>query len=153
MKILIAFFFALVLSGAALAVEPNEMLKDPVLEARAREVSKMLRCVVCQNETIDESDADIAKDMRQLLRARILAGDSNKEVIDFLVGRYGDYVLLRPRFMPSTYVLWVGPAIILLLGAWAVARRLRTTASPASPLTPEEQSALEALDESEDDAA
>ena len=102
------------------AVEPSEMLKDPALEARAREVSKHLRCVVCQNETIDESDADIAKDMRLLLRTRILAGDSNEQVIQFLVSRYGDYVLLKPRFTARTYLLWFGPFIVLPLGAFVV---------------------------------
>ena len=145
MKI-IALLFALLVSGAAYAVEPSEMLKDPALEARAREVSKHLRCVVCQNETIDESNADIAKDMRLLLRARILAGDSNEQVIQFLVSRYGDYVLLKPRFMARTYILWFGPFIVLLLGAFVVYRRLRGTpvAGPA-PLTPEEKAALEEL--------
>ncbi len=138
--------FALLFAGAVHAVEPSEMLKDPALEARAREVSKHLRCVVCQNETIDESNADIAKDMRVLLRTRILAGDSNEQVIQFLVSRYGDYVLLKPRFMASTYLLWFGPFILLLLGAGVVYRRLRGTpvAGPA-PLSPEEKAALEEL--------
>ncbi|MCC6913773.1 MAG: cytochrome c-type biogenesis protein CcmH [Rhodospirillaceae bacterium] len=138
--------FALFFAGAVHAVEPSEMLKDPVLEARAREVSKHLRCVVCQNETIDESNADIAKDMRLLLRTRILAGDSNDQVIQFLVSRYGDYVLLKPRFMASTYLLWFGPFIVLLLGAFVVYRRLKGTpvAGPA-PLSPEEKAALEEL--------
>jgi cytochrome c-type biogenesis protein CcmH len=144
--LLFALVFAPVLAGAAYAVEPSEMLKDPVLEARAREVSRHLRCVVCQNETIDESDADIAKDMRLLLRTRILAGDSNEQVIQFLVGRYGDYVLLKPRFTARTYLLWFGPFIVLLIGAVVVYRRLRGTpvAGPA-PLTPEEKAALEEL--------
>jgi cytochrome c-type biogenesis protein CcmH len=138
--------FTLFFAGAVHAVEPSEMLKDPVLEARAREVSKHLRCVVCQNETIDESNADIAKDMRLLLRTRILAGDSNDQVIQFLVSRYGDYVLLKPRFMASTYLLWFGPFIVLLLGAFVVYRRLKGTpvAGPA-PLSPEEKAALEEL--------
>jgi cytochrome c-type biogenesis protein CcmH len=145
MRILV-LLFALFFAGAVHAVEPSEMLKDPALEARAREVSKHLRCVVCQNETIDESNADIAKDMRLLLRARILAGDSNEQVIQFLVSRYGDYVLLKPRFMASTYLLWFGPFIVLLLGAAVVYRRLRGTpvAGPA-PLSPEEKAALEEL--------
>lgn len=144
--LLFALLFAPVLTGAVHAVEPSEMLKDPALEARAREVSKHLRCVVCQNETIDESNADIAKDMRLLLRTRILAGDSNEQVIQFLVGRYGDYVLLKPRFTARTYLLWFGPFIVLLAGAFVVYRRLRGTpaASPA-PLTPEEKAALEEL--------
>lgn len=143
---ILAFLFALLLAGAVQAVEPQEMLKDPVLEARAREVSKQLRCVVCQNETIDESNADIARDMRLLLRTRILAGDSNEDVVAFLVSRYGDYVLLKPRFTTRTYALWFGPFIVLMIGAFVVYRRLRGTpiAAPA-PLTPEEKAALEEL--------
>jgi cytochrome c-type biogenesis protein CcmH len=143
---LAAVLLALLLASAAQAVEPQEMLKDPVLEARAREVSKHLRCVVCQNETIDESNADIARDMRLLLRARILAGDSNEEVVAFLVSRYGDYVLLMPRFTARTYLLWFGPFIVLALGAFVVYRRLRgTPAAGPAPLTPEEKAALEEL--------
>lgn len=142
----LALLFALIFAGAVQAVEPHEMLKDPALEARAREVSKQLRCVVCQNETIDESSADIARDMRLLLRARILAGDSNVEVISFLESRYGDYVLLKPRFNTRTYALWFGPFVVLLLGAFIVYRRLRgTPASGPAPLTPEEKAALEEL--------
>ena len=141
-----ALLFALALAGAVHAVEPREMLKDPALESRAREVSQQLRCVVCQNETIDESSAEIARDMRLLLRARILAGDSNEDVIAFLVSRYGDYVLLKPRFTARTYLLWFGPFILLGIGALVVYRRLRgaTVAAP-SPLTPEEKAALEEL--------
>lgn len=139
-------FFALLMTGSAFAVEPHEMLKDPALEARARDVSKHLRCVVCQNETIDESNAEIARDMRVLLRTRILAGDSNEQVIAFLVSRYGDYVLLKPRFMPITFALWFGPFIVLGLGAVVVYRRLRgTPAAGPAPLTPEEKAALEEL--------
>lgn len=139
--------FGLAFGGAASAVEPHEMLKDPVLESRARDVSKHLRCVVCQNETIDESNADIARDMRVLLRARILAGDTNEQVIAFMVSRYGDYVLLKPRFAPITYLLWFGPFIVLALGAVVVFRRLKGTQAAAGPvpLTPEEQAALEEL--------
>ncbi|MGE4062330.1 MAG: cytochrome c-type biogenesis protein CcmH [Rhodospirillaceae bacterium] len=145
MKVL-SFLFALLLTGAAIAVEPSEMLKDPALEARAREVSRQLRCVVCQNETIDESNADIARDMRLLLRTRILAGDSNEQVIAFLVSRYGDYVLLKPRFTARTYLLWFGPFLVLSLGAFVVYRRLRgTPAAGPAPLTPEEKAALEEL--------
>ena len=95
-------FLASLLATAAVAVEPSEMLKDPALEARAREVSKHLRCVQCQNETIDESNAEIARDMRLLVRERITAGDSNQQILDYMVSRYGDYVLLKPRFMAST---------------------------------------------------
>jgi cytochrome c-type biogenesis protein CcmH len=123
------------------------MLKDPVLEARAREVSKHLRCVVCQNETIDESNAEIARDMRVLLRTRILAGDTNEGVIAFMVSRYGDYVLLKPRFTTRTYLLWFGPFLVLGLGAFVVYRRLRGGPALAAPvpLTPEEKAALAEL--------
>lgn len=144
---LFALLFTFVLASAAVAVEPHEMLKDPVLEARAREVSKHLRCVVCQNETIDESNADIARDMRVLLRTRILAGDSNEDVIAFMVSRYGDYVLLKPRFTTRTYLLWFGPFLVLGLGAFVVYRRLRGAPALAAPvpLTPEEKATLAEL--------
>lgn len=147
MKIFALLFALFAFGSTAQAVEPHEMLKDPVLESRARDVSKHLRCVVCQNETIDDSNADIARDMRVLLRARILAGDTNEQVIAFMVSRYGDYVLLKPRFAPITYLLWFGPFIVLALGAIVVFRRLRGTqaAGGPSPLTPEEQAALEEL--------
>ena len=93
----------------ALAVNPDEMLPDPALEARARDISKHLRCLVCQNQSIDDSDAGLAKDLRVLVRERIKAGDSNDEVIAFIVDRYGDYVLLNPPVKKSTIVLWAGP--------------------------------------------
>jgi cytochrome c-type biogenesis protein CcmH len=143
---ILALLCALLFAGAAFAVEPQEMLKDPVLEARAREVSQNLRCVVCQNETIDESSSEVARDMRLLLRARILAGDSNEEVTAFLVSRYGDYVLLKPRFTARTYLLWFGPFLLLAGGAFVVYRRLKgTPAAGPAPLTPEEKAALEEL--------
>ena len=146
MKTLIILFVSLLMAGAAGAVEPHEMLKDPALEARAREVSKSLRCVVCQNETIDESSADIARDMRLLVRVRILAGDTNEQVHAFLVSRYGDYILLMPRFRAGTAVLWLGPLAILVFGAWVVARRLRArTVHTPDSLTPQEEETLRAL--------
>lgn len=133
--------------GTAFAVEPREMLKDPALEARAREVSQALRCVQCQNETIDESNAEIAGDMRRLVRERITAGDSNEQIIAYMTSRYGDYVRLQPRFMPSTYLLWAGPAMVLLLGAWVAFRQLkRDYVAPAS-LTDDERAELEAANE------
>jgi cytochrome c-type biogenesis protein CcmH len=152
MKAVLAFALVLVLAigGLAHAVEPSEMLKDPALEARARDVSKHLRCVVCQNETIDESDADIARDMRILLRARILAGDTNEEVMAFMVSRYGDYILLMPRFTPLTFALWFGPFVILVLGGIVVWRRLRTPGQAAAPLTPEEEATVQSLTQSGD---
>lgn len=116
--------------GSALAVEPNEKLADPVLEARARDISKELRCLVCQNQSIDDSEADLARDLRHLVRDRIVAGDSDAQVLDFIVERYGQFVLLRPPFEPVTWVLWLGPLAILLVGAGAatlVFRRRRAT--------------------------
>ncbi len=130
------------LATAALAVEPSEMLKDPVLEARAREVSKELRCVQCQNESIDESNAEIARDMRLLVRERIVAGDSNDAIMAYMTSRYGDYVRLEPRFMPRTYLLWFGPLIVLLLGGWAVVRRLSTAYETPVALSDEEAAEL-----------
>lgn len=121
---LVSFIAATLLAGAAFAVEPSEMLKDPALEARARAVSKELRCVQCQNESIDESNAQIAHDMRLLVRERIMAGETNDQIMAYMTSRYGDYVRLEPRFMPRTYLLWFGPLIVLLLGGWAVTRRL-----------------------------
>ncbi len=104
----------------AWAVNPDEMLADPVLEARAREISKGLRCLVCQNQSIDDSDADLAKDLRLIVRERLTAGDSDAQVVDFVVSRYGDFVLLRPPFKMSTLVLWLGPAAIAGAGFFAV---------------------------------
>lgn len=144
MRILISLAVVMCVAASAFAVEPGEMLQDPALELRAREVSKHLRCVQCQNETIDESDAQIARDMRILVRQRITSGDSNEEIIDYMVSRYGDYVLLKPRFQSNTLILWLGPFVVLLLGGWVVARRLRAAADTAvePPLSEEEQAAI-----------
>lgn len=131
------------------AVEPDERLDDPALEARAREISKDLRCLVCQNQSIDDSDAPLARDLHLLVRERLVAGDSNASVIDYVVSRYGDFVLLKPPFRGSTYALWLGPIAILALGGGAIVlffRRRRTTA-PAAPqaLDDDEQKRLDAL--------
>jgi cytochrome c-type biogenesis protein CcmH len=107
----------LALASAAEAVEPRERLADPALEARARALSREVRCLVCQNESIDDSDADLAHDLRVLLRARIAGGDSDGQALRFLVSRYGDFVLLKPPVEPATYALWFGPPAILALGA------------------------------------
>jgi cytochrome c-type biogenesis protein CcmH len=145
---------ALVLAGAVLsapatllAVQPDEMLADPALEARAREVSRELRCVVCQNESIDDSNAELAHDLRLLVRERIAAGDSNRQVIDYVVSRYGDFVLLRPPLKAETWALWFGPAAVFALGILALAvylrRRARAPAAPtAAPLTGDEEDRL-----------
>ena len=137
----------LLLTLPAAAVEPDEMLADPALEARARALSQVVRCVVCQNESIDSSSAGIAKDLRLLIRARLLAGDSDQEALDFLVARYGDYVLLEPPVKPSTWLLWAAPPLLLLLGAVAVllALRRRRALAPAAPLDAEERRRLERL--------
>jgi cytochrome c-type biogenesis protein CcmH len=124
------------------------MLKNPVLEARARTISKELRCLVCQNESIDESNADLAHDLRVLLRRRLAAGDTDRQAIDFIVRRYGDFVLLKPPVEPATYFLWFGPAALLIVGAAGallfVRRRNRTIREPA-PLSAQEQQRLETL--------
>jgi cytochrome c-type biogenesis protein CcmH len=122
------------------------MLADPKLEARAREVSQALRCVVCQNETIDESRAELARDMRLMVRRRIAAGDTNAQVLHYMVERYGDFVLLRPRLTATTVALWGGPPLLLLLGLLVLRRRMRAAQATTTPLTREEQAALAALD-------
>ena len=113
--------------GNAQAVLPNEQLADPKLEARARTISEELRCVVCQNQTIDDSDADLAHDLRVLLRERLLKGDTDEQAKAFIVRRYGNYVLLKPPFSPETLLLWLGPLLVLVAGsagaALYVARR------------------------------
>jgi cytochrome c-type biogenesis protein CcmH len=98
------------------AVNPNEVLADPVLEARARDISKGLRCLVCQNQSIDDSDAPLAKDLRVLVRERITAGDSNDQVVTYVVSRYGNFVLLKPPFNIATLVLWLGPFLLIICG-------------------------------------
>ena len=132
----------------ALAVQPDEVLTDSLLEARARTLSKELRCMVCQNQSIDDSDAPLARDLRVLVRERLQAGDSDRQVIDFLVARYGEFVLLKPRFSSHTALLWLGPIGILLIGIFAVllaARRYRRrAATPTEPSEPVELSPREA---------
>ncbi len=135
----------------AFAVQPDEVLADAALEARARVLSKELRCMVCQNQSIDDSDAPLARDLRILVRERLQAGDSDQRVIDFLVARYGEFVLLKPRFSLHTALLWLGPAAILLIGAvglFMVARRYQTRARSGlaipteAKLTPAEEARL-----------
>jgi cytochrome c-type biogenesis protein CcmH len=135
----------LAITSPAYAVRPDEMLADSGLEARAREISRELRCLVCRNQSIDDSDADLAHDLRVLVRERIKAGDSNEQAIGFVRARYGDFVLLRPPFAIRTALLWGGPLLVLLLGGFAVARLYRRREEPASPLSPEERQRLSAL--------
>ncbi len=119
----------LALAMPALAVQPDEILDDPALEERARELSKGLRCLVCRNESIDESNADLARDLRLLVRERLVAGDTNDEVIDFVVDRYGEYVLLRPRASGSSLLLWAAGPLMLLLAAGVGFGYLRSRAA------------------------
>ncbi|MBL6932055.1 MAG: cytochrome c-type biogenesis protein CcmH [Rhodospirillales bacterium] len=116
MKIFISLLLLALSLSPAMAVEPSEVLADPALEQRAREVSVGLRCVVCQNQSIDDSNAELARDMRVLVRERIVAGDSNQQVLDYMVSRYGDFVLLKPPLKQATYVLWFGPPVIVGIG-------------------------------------
>ncbi|WP_428540078.1 cytochrome c-type biogenesis protein [Reyranella sp.] len=145
-----AFVLASVLFiGACFAVEPTEMLKDPALEARARTIGQALRCVVCQNQSIDDSSAEVARDMRRAVRERLTAGDSDDQVFAYMVARYGDYVLLQPPFKASTLVLWLGGPILLIVAGSALLiaarRRTRRTVTPPQPLSAEERQRLDAL--------
>ena len=147
MRALLILLAQVLLSPLALAVEPSERLSDPALEARARVLSTELRCLVCQNETIDESGAPLAHDLRVLLRERIAAGDSDAQAVKFLTDRYGNFVLLKPPVEPATYLLWFGPIVVLLLaggGAFIYLRR-RKTATPVAPLSAAEQQRIERL--------
>ncbi len=141
-------------SFQAVAVEPGEILSDPKLEARARELSVNLRCLVCQNQSIDDSSAELAKDLRVLVRERLTKGDTNEEVLSFIVDRYGEYVLLKPRIAMHTLILWFGPLALLLLagGYFFMIFRAQPTASnggvPApkiKALSSDEQAALSKL--------
>jgi len=145
--LLIAFAFAAAMAaGPALAVRPDEMLADPGLEARARDVGRELRCLVCRNQSIDDSDADLAHDLRVLVRERIKGGDSDDQVVAYVRSRYGDFVLLRPPVEIRTLLLWGGPLLILLLGGGALARFYRSKGeTTASPLSAEERQRLESV--------
>lgn len=134
-----------IFANPAHAVRPDEMLADPVLETRARKVGEELRCLVCRNQSIEDSEADLAHDLRVLVRQRIEAGDTDAQAIDFVHARYGDFVLLRPPFQADTLLLWGGPVLVLLIGgfaAWRFCRRRAAVPAPA-PLSAEEQRRLE----------
>jgi|HubBroStandDraft_4_1064222.scaffolds.fasta_scaffold00153_23 cytochrome c-type biogenesis protein CcmH len=143
---LLFLLVTIVTTAPAYAVRPDEMLPDPALEARAREVGQELRCLVCRNQSIDDSDADLAHDLRVLVRDRIKAGDSNNQVVAYIRARYGDFVLLRPPFELDTVLLWGGPALILLLGAFGIHRyyRHRRRDEPP-PLSAEERRRLKSV--------
>ncbi|MEW6451126.1 MAG: cytochrome c-type biogenesis protein [Pseudomonadota bacterium] len=151
LRILVAAL-ALFTATAAYAVQPDEILKDPALEARARALSKELRCMVCQNQSIDDSDAPLARDLRILVRERLVAGDSDEKVLAFLTDRYGAFVLLKPQFNAETAVLWLAPLIVLLAGGIGLTMFLRrrrvampTAASEGDKLTAAEQARITEL--------
>lgn len=138
------------MAAPTFAVQPDEIMTDPALETRARELSRELRCMVCQNQSIDDSDAPLARDLRLLVRERLKSGDSDSEVLDFLTARYGQFVLLKPRFAWDTAVLWLAPLAVLLLGGLgllSLLRRRGRTQTPGAepPLTEAERARLSAL--------
>jgi cytochrome c-type biogenesis protein CcmH len=149
MRVLAQILFVLILlGGPALAVQPEEILKDPILEIRARALSQELRCMVCQNQSIDDSEAPLAKDLRVLVRERLSAGDSDSQVIDFLVARYGEFVLLKPRFTMHTLLLWLAPLAVLAIAAigfLAAGRRARTLSAAGPELSKDEEARVAAL--------
>ncbi|MDO8876639.1 MAG: cytochrome c-type biogenesis protein CcmH [Pseudolabrys sp.] len=147
---LLALLGALLLPQPGFAVTPDEILKDPALEARARVLSQELRCMVCQNQSIDDSDAPLAKDLRMLVRERLVQGDSDRQVLDYLVSRYGSFVLLRPPLEMSTLLLWALPPLALLGGIvtlLAMARRRKTVVLETSTLSADEQRRMRKLTE------
>lgn len=140
-KLVIMMGLLLALAAPGLAVQPDEMLADPALEARARSISAGLRCLVCQNQSIDDSEAPIARDLRILIRDQLKQQKTDSDVVDFIVERYGEFVLLRPRFEAQTLFLWLTPFVILL-GGFAFAWRRKTVPENQSQLSAEEKSAL-----------
>ncbi|RTM04021.1 MAG: cytochrome c-type biogenesis protein CcmH [Hyphomicrobiales bacterium] len=142
----LVLLLVLAFAGAAQAVKPDEVLQDPALEARARVLSEGLRCMVCQNQSIDESDADLARDLRILVRQRLVAGDTDQQVMDYIVSRYGEFVLLKPRFSLRNALLWGTPALLLLAGGLFIvlSARSRRPASD-SALSAEEKAALDKM--------
>ena len=137
----------LVAAAPAAAVLPDEMLKDPALEARARTISKDLRCVVCQNQSIDDSDAPLARDLRLVVREQLSQGRTDAQAVDYIVQRYGNFVLLKPPVEPATWALWLGPFAVVVLGGAALAAmsRRRTAPADAPPLTEAELAEMAAL--------
>lgn len=142
----LGLLLALATASQAFAVAPDEMLKDPALEARARHIGQSLRCLVCQNESIEDSEAGLARDLRAIVRERVTAGDSDRAVVDYVVSRYGQFVLLRPRLEPETWVLWFGPALLIAGAGAAIVMRARRKRSIAeAPLSPDEAAAVARL--------
>lgn len=140
---------ALLVVTPAAAVQPDEVLDDPALEARARAISENLRCLVCRNESIDESNADLARDLRLLVRERLKAGDTDAEVVDYIVARYGEFVLLKPRFSAGNALIWLAGPLVFLIGLAVAVAYLRTrrprAATPEAPLSEDERRRLEGL--------
>lgn len=144
MRKLLAILAFVAAISPALALTPDEQLKDPALEARARAISAELRCLVCQNQSIDDSEAPLAMDLRTLVREQLTAGKSDTQVLDYIVERYGQFVLLKPRFEPETLILWGTPfAVLLVAGAAMILRRRRGQVAPETPLTEDEKRALD----------
>ncbi len=138
----------MMLATPAMAVQPDEILDDPVMEERARDISKGLRCLVCRNENIDDSNAELARDLRLLVRERLVAGDTDQEVEDFVVDRYGEYVLLKPVLSLSNAMLWFAGPVLLIIGGWislVFIRRKGAAAGVTEGLSTEEQAKLDAL--------
>jgi cytochrome c-type biogenesis protein CcmH len=146
-RIALALLLVLASLTPALAVNPDEVLPDKALEARARAISAGLRCMVCQNQSIDDSNAELAKDLRLLVRERLKAGDSDQQVLDYIVSRYGEFVLLKPPVGTNTILLWGMPVFLLLAGGGVllVQARRRRQAAASAPLSPDEQQALDAI--------
>jgi cytochrome c-type biogenesis protein CcmH len=144
MRKLLAIVAVLAALSPAFALSPDELLKDPALEHRARALSAQLRCLVCQNQSIDDSDAPLAKDLRTLVREQLVQGKTDPEIMEFVVARYGEFVLLKPRLTAGTILLWATPfAVLLVAGAALLLRRRRSVSVPESPLTEAERKALE----------
>lgn len=146
-RLLLVLTLTLAAAAPALAVNPDEVLSDPALEARARTLSEQLRCMVCQNQSIDDSNADLAKDLRLLVRERIVDGDSDRQVLDYIVSRYGEFVLLKPRLSARTILLWATPVLLILAGGLSLllfARR-RVGRPTGSALTDDERARLDRI--------
>lgn len=156
-RLLLAIALLLSLVGPALAVQPDEVLSDPALEARARTISAELRCLVCQNQSIDDSEAGLARDLRLLVRERLVAGDTDEQVMEFLVDRYGEFVLLKPVFALHTLILWIAAPLVLIGGAiglfaWVRRRPKPTETTTGAGLTEDEMAALARLTDKSTDA-
>ncbi len=146
LRLAFALFALAFVMSPAMAVEPDEVLEDPVLEERARDLSAQLRCMVCQNQSIDDSNAELARDLRVLVRERLVEGDTDKEVIDYVVDRYGEFVLLKPRFSLNNALLWSAPFILLLVGLLLAFTTLGShRKSKAVALSKEEEERLERI--------